>query len=282
MSPRAGRCARKTPHRSFSECRPPGRHDRRALARRPAVEAAVSAGADGRPAASLGKPAYGRLPTGLPQRLGRRSAPPTATWKTLRVSHSSHSLDDDDRLLSYRWKGGTGLRPVPAQRGHHVKRDPYPAEIAQVSTIVGIGVHDRRSPHRAGALVADVERLTEAPLDAPQGTRQRYRPTAHREVEVVAQEGPCEHDEPVPFLHLADQPQKPSRLPLFLEQPLPRGRCGCTRGTPHLRRTPSASAASLVPGPQPTAMTDGRTWHWSCAGIECATREWDSLTTRPR
>jgi hypothetical protein len=69
--------------------------DRRAGARRQAVESAVAAGTDGRPAAALGKPAFGRLPTGPPQRLGRRCATPTATWKTLRVYHSSHSLDDE-------------------------------------------------------------------------------------------------------------------------------------------------------------------------------------------
>lgn len=61
----------------------PQAHERIAANDR-AVESAVAAGADGKPAASLGKPAVnGRLPTGFPQRLGRRFAPPTATWKTL-------------------------------------------------------------------------------------------------------------------------------------------------------------------------------------------------------
>jgi hypothetical protein len=70
---------------------------RRAFARRPAVEAAVAAGDDGRPDASLGKPALrkDRLPTGLPHRLGLRFAPSTATWKTSNVFHSCHSLDDE-------------------------------------------------------------------------------------------------------------------------------------------------------------------------------------------
>jgi hypothetical protein len=39
----------------------------------------------------------GSLPTGLPQRLGNRYAIPTVPWKTLRVSHSDHSRDDDGR-----------------------------------------------------------------------------------------------------------------------------------------------------------------------------------------
>ena len=72
--------------------------DRRAHARRPAVESAVTVGDDGRPDATLGKPALrkGRLPTGLPQRLGLRFAPSTATWKTPGVFHSYPSLDDDE------------------------------------------------------------------------------------------------------------------------------------------------------------------------------------------
>jgi len=72
---------------------------RRAGARRPAAEAAVTAGDDGRPDASLGKPALrkDRLPTGLPQRLGRRFATPAATWKTNLVFHSYRSHYDDDR-----------------------------------------------------------------------------------------------------------------------------------------------------------------------------------------
>ncbi len=76
--------------------------NRRAFAQRPAVEAAVAAGDDGRPDALLGKPALrkGRLPTGLPQRLGLRFAPPTATWKTPGVFHSYHSLDDHDRCTT--------------------------------------------------------------------------------------------------------------------------------------------------------------------------------------
>ena len=41
-----------------------------------------------------------RPPAAFPQdsnsRLGRRFATPTVTWKTLRVSHSYHSFDDNE------------------------------------------------------------------------------------------------------------------------------------------------------------------------------------------
>lgn len=37
----------------------------------------------------------GSLPTGLPQRLGKRYAFPTGAWRSLRDLHSSHNPDDD-------------------------------------------------------------------------------------------------------------------------------------------------------------------------------------------
>jgi hypothetical protein len=55
-----------------------------------AMEAAVSAGpVEDLPGPAANAPA---LALGLPQDLGKRSAFPTATLKTLRVSNSSHSL----------------------------------------------------------------------------------------------------------------------------------------------------------------------------------------------
>ena len=127
--------------------------DRRAGARRPAVESAVSAGVCGRPDATLGKPASGRLPTGLPQRLGRRCAPPTDTWKTKKpVFHSSHSLDHDrerwttllferrhrfeqpDRSTRTLQKLGPSLSSEPTSVRIHRNRCPQSSESAPPTT----------------------------------------------------------------------------------------------------------------------------------------------------
>jgi hypothetical protein len=119
--------------------------NRRAQARRQAVESAVSAGAYGRPVES-------RPPAPFPQvshsRLGRRLATPTATWKTLRVYHSSHSLDDDELSLPLTMKGGPIPTPVTAQRGHSINQGSPSAPHTKVSAFVEISVHVRRNPHK--------------------------------------------------------------------------------------------------------------------------------------
>ena len=93
--------------------------NRRASAQRPAVEAAVAAGDDGRPDSSLGKPTLrkGRLPTGLPQRLGLRFAPSTATWKTRGVFHSYHNLDDNDRCTKIKLERRHRNTPFDRSKG---------------------------------------------------------------------------------------------------------------------------------------------------------------------
>ncbi len=140
---------------------------RRALARRPAAEAAVAAGDDGRPDASLGKPASGRLPSGLPQRLGRRFATTTATWKTPGVFHSYLSPDDYERCTKIelerrhrntpfdRSKGTLrkrGLSLSPEHPSVPFRRNRCPFSSVSATTNVKTGVQDSRDGVKTGPI----------------------------------------------------------------------------------------------------------------------------------